>query len=142
MIVPALILKMQEAGLGTVDSDLYYEELPQASSPDGIWVVTRGDAGSTDDYQNLTIDVNARFANKIETELRLRQVVNWIRGDAQNICSLSIDPNRLDDAQVSEDITYDVISIKHVGAVQNQGLDANFRIIKTITIEIKFNERS
>ena len=141
MIVPALVLEMERAGLGTVNQDLFWEELPQSPQSEGIWVVSRGDGGSDSNAQVMSLDIYARFANKVETEMRLRAVTNWIRGDAQDLCSLEVNPHDLDANQPDEPITYDIISIQHTGATQNQGIDDQFRILKTITIQIKFNER-
>ena len=141
MIVPALILAMQAAGLGKVNTDLFWEELPTDPRREGVWVVSRGDAGSDENAQRLQVDIYARYSNKVTTELKLRDIVNWVRGDAQNLCVLSVDPADLDGTQQRDTITYDIVSIKHTGAIQNQGIDDNFRILKAITIEIKYNER-
>lgn len=142
MIVPALVLEMQRQGLGTVDTDLFWEELPQSPNAEGIWVVSRGDAGSDENAQMLSVDIYARYANKLTTEMKLRAVVNWVRDEAQDLCILQVNPHNLDSSQPDENIIYDIASIGHVGAVQNQGVDENGRILKTITIQIKFNERS
>lgn len=142
MIVPALVLEMQRQSLGTVDTDLFWEELPQSPNAEGIWVVSRGDAGSDKNAQMLSVDIYARYANKLTTEMKLRAVVNWVRGEAQDLCILQVNPHDLDSSQPDENIIYDIASIDHVGAVQNQGVDENGRILKTITIQIKFNERS
>lgn len=141
MIVPALILAMQSAGLGTVNYNLFWEEMPQDPQAEGVWVVSRGDAGSSNDVQALQVDIYARYQNKLTTALKLRKIVNWIHGPAQNICSLSVNPWELNHYERYEDITYDIYSIEHTGAAQNQGVDENFRVIKAITITIKYNER-
>ena len=140
MLVPALVLEMQRQGLGTVDTDLFWEELPQSPDAEGVWVVSRGDAGSTENSQQLSVDIYARFTNKLTTETRLRSVVNWVRGKAQDLCRLSVNPHDLDTSQPNETINYVIYSIQHVGAVQNQGVDENGRILKTITVQINFNE--
>ena len=141
MIVPALLLAMQNAGLGTVNYSLFWEEMPQDPQAEGVWVVSRGDAGSSNDVQALQVDIYARYQNKLTTALKLRKIVNWIHGPAQNICSLSVNPQDLNNYERYEDITYDIYSIEHTGAAQNQGVDENFRVIKAITITIKYNER-
>lgn len=141
MIVPALLLAMQSAGLGTVNYSLFWEEMPQDPQAEGVWVVSRGDAGSSNDVQALQVDIYARYQNKLTTALKLRKIVNWIHGPAQNICSLSVNPNDLNNYERREDITYDIYNIEHTGAAQNQGVDENFRVIKAITITIKYNER-
>lgn len=141
MIVPALLLAMQSAGLGSVNYNLFWEEMPQDPQAEGVWVVSRGDAGSSNDVQALQVDIYARYQNKLTTALKLRKIVNWIHGPAQNICSLSVNPNDLNNYERREDITYDIYSIEHTGAPQNQGVDENFRVIKAITITIKYNER-
>lgn len=140
MIVPALALEMERAGLGTINRDLFWEEVPYDS--EGIWVVTRGDAGSTDDYQLLQIDISARFNNKVTTEMRLRAITNWVRNEAKNLCLLTVNPHDLDGSQFDEDIQYVIYDISHTGAVQNNGIDAQGRVLKTITIQVKFNERT
>lgn len=140
MIVPALVLEMQRQGLGTVNSDLFWEEIPLDFN--GIWVMTSGDGGSTDDYISTQVTVQARFKSKVETEMRLRAIVNWLRGDARNICELSVNPHDLDDSQTDETITYDVISISHTGAVQSSTIDDEFRVNKTITFTVNYQERS
>lgn len=141
MIVPALVLEMQRQGLGKVNTDLFWEELPADPQINGIWVVSRGDAGSSNDVQAMQIDIYARYANKLTTALKLRAIANWVRGKAQDICSLTVNPHDLDKSQPNTPITFDVISIEHTGAAQNQGVDENFRVLKAITIQIKFNER-
>lgn len=141
MIVPALILAMQSAGLGSVNTDLFWEEMPQDPQAEGVWVVSRGDAGSSNDVQALQLDIYARYQNKLYTALKLRAISNWVRGKAQDICSLTVNPHDLDKSQPNTPITFNVISIEHTGAAQNQGIDENFRVIKAITITIKYNER-
>ena len=142
MIVPALVLEMQRAGLGTVDQDLFWEELPQSPDAEGMWVVTRGDAGTDNNAQIISVDVYARYANKLTTEMKLRAVTNWVREQAVDLCTLSVNPHDLDSSQNDENITYDIADIAQTGTVQNQGVDQNGRIIKTVTMTIKFNERS
>ena len=142
MIVPALVIEMQRAGLGTVDQDLFWEELPQDPSAEGIWVVTRGDAGTDNNAQIISVDVYARYANKLTTEMKLRAVTNWVRDEAPELCALSINPHDLDPTQPDESIVYDIAEIAQTGTVQNQGVDQNGRIIKTVTMTIKFNERN
>ena len=39
MIVPALVLEMQRQGLGKINTDLFWEELPADPQVNGVWVV-------------------------------------------------------------------------------------------------------
>ena len=70
MIVPALMLAMEQAGLGSIKKSadeatptLYWEELPQKPDAEGVWIVSDGDAGSTDDAEQMQITIYARSVN-------------------------------------------------------------------------------
>lgn len=141
MIVPAFVLAMQKAGLGQVNSDLFWEEYPQYSQYEGICVVSRADAGTDENAQQISLDILGIFNSKLETELRLRKVINWLRDDAQDICQLTVNPHDLQSSQPNEQIVYDVISIQQTGTVVVQQIDQTNRILKGITVTIKFNER-
>ena len=153
MIVPALMLAMEQAGLGSIKKSadeatptLYWEELPQKPDAEGVWIVSDGDAGSTDDAEQMQITIYARSGNKLWSQIWLDNITQWVRGDAHDMCGLTVNPyelaGRADEFKnYNRDYIYDVISIKHTGATQTQQLDANGRLIKSITITIKFNER-
>lgn len=141
MIVPAFVLAMQKAGLGQVNSDLFWEEFPQWGRAEGICVVSRADAGTDENAQQISLDILGIFNSKLETELRLRKVINWLRDDAQDICQLTVNPHDLQSSQPNEQIVYDVISIQQTGTVVVQQIDQTNRILKGITVTIKFNER-
>ena len=153
MIVPALMLAMEQAGLGSIKKSadeatptLYWEELPQKPDAEGVWIVSDGDAGSTDDAEQMQITIYARSGNKLWSQIWLDNITQWVRGDARDICRLTVNPYELagkadEFKNYNRDYIYDVISIRHTGATQTQQLDANGRLIKSITITIKFNER-
>lgn len=153
MIVPALMLAMEQAGLGSINKStdeaiptLYWEELPQISARAGVWIVSDGDAGSTDVAERMQITIYARSGSKLWTQIWLDNITEWVRGDAQDICVLKVNPyelaGRADEFKnYNRDFVYDVISIKHTGATQTQRLDENGRLIKSITITIRYNER-
>lgn len=153
MIVPALMLAMEQAGLGSIKKStdeatptLYWEELPQKPDAEGVWIVSDGDAGSTDDAEQMQITIYARSGNKLWSQIWLDKITKWVRADAQDICRLTVNPYELagkadEFKNYNRDYVYDVYSIKHTGATQTQQLDANGRLIKSITITIKFNER-
>lgn len=153
MIVPALMLAMEQAGLGSIKKSsseavptLYWEELPQKPDAEGVWIVSDGDAGSNDDAEQMQITIYARSDNKLWSQIWLDNITQWIRGDAQNICGLKVNPytlsgERSEFENYNRDFVYDVYSVKHTGATQTQQLDANGRLVKSITITIKFNER-
>lgn len=144
MIVPAFILAMQEAGLGQASANggIFWEEFPQWNGATGLCVISRADAGTDNNAQQISLDILAMFNRKMTNEAKLRQVINWVRGDAQDICQLSINPHDLDSQQANEVITYDIISIEQTATIVNQGLTQSNQIIKGITVQIKFNERS
>lgn len=153
MIVPALMLAMEQAGLGSIKKSadgatptLYWEELPQKPDAEGVWIVSDGDAGSTGDAEQMQITIYARSGNKLWSQIWLDNITQWVRGDAQDMCGLTVNPYELagkadEFKDYNRDYVYDVYSIRHTGATQTQQLDANGRLIKSITITIKFNER-
>lgn len=142
MIVPALVVAMQDAGLGQINRDLFWEEYPQAGQYQGLCVISRADGGTDNDAQQVSLDILGVYDRKLDTELALRDVINWIRGDAQELCSLSVNPHELSANATDETITYDIYSIEQTGTTVVQAIDQNNRIIKGITVTIKFNERT
>lgn len=142
MIVPALVVAMQDAGLGQINRDLFWEEYPQAGQYQGLCVISRADGGTDSDAQQVSLDILGVYDRKLDTELALRNVINWIRGDAQELCFLSVNPHDLSPNAPDETITYDIYSIEQTGTTAVQAIDQNNRIIKGITVRIKFNERS
>lgn len=142
MIVPALVVAMQDAGLGQINRDLFWEEYPQAGQYQGLCVISRADGGTDSDAQQVSVDILGVYDRKLDTELALRNVINWIRGDAQELCALSVNPHELSANAPDETITYDIYSIEQTGTTVVQAIDQNNRIIKGITVTIKFNERT
>lgn len=142
MIVPALVLAMQDAGLGQINRDLFWEEYPQAGQYQGLCVISRADGGTDSDAQQVSLDILSVYDRKLDTELALRDVINWIRGDAQKLCALSVNPRDLNSSVPNETIAYDIYSIEQTGTTVVQAIDQNNRIIKGITVTIKFNERT
>lgn len=142
MIVPALVLAMQDAGLGQINRDLFWEEYPQAGQYQGLCVISRADGGTDSNAQQVSVDILGVYDNKLQTELALRSVIRWIRGDAQYTCRLSVNPHDLSASAPDETITYDIYSIEQTGTTVVQAIDQNNRIIKGITVTIKFNERT
>ena len=142
MIVPALVVAMQDAGLGQINRDLFWEEYPQAGQYQGLCVISRADGGTDSDAQQVSVDILGVYDRKLDTELALRNVINWIRGDAQELCSLSVNPHELSASGPDETISYYIYSIEQTGTTVVQAIDQNNRIIKGITVTIKFNERT
>lgn len=140
MIVPAFVLAMQKAGLGKINSDLFWEEYPQYGQYEGLCVISRADGGTDNDAQQVSLDILSVYDRKLDTELALRDVINWLRGDAQELCTLSVNPRDLASSAPNETITYHIYSIEQTGTTVVRAIDQNNRIIKGITVTIKFNE--
>lgn len=153
MIVPAFMLELERAGLGTLKKSeseatptLYWEELPQKPDVEGVWVVSDGDAGSDESAERIQLTIYARSSNKLWSQIWLDNITRWVRGDAQELCELTVNPYELSGSasefsDYNRNYRYDIVAIRHTGDTQTQELDQNGRLIKSITITIKYNER-
>jgi hypothetical protein len=126
---------LEQEGFGTLDSDIFWEEVPIDSSSkpiDGIWVVTRGSALNRFNTTTQQFDVYSRYANKITGALKLEQILERIKEAYGDTCELPTVP--------PYSITlYDNVRLRPVSGIENVGSDEQDKIVRVISAEVQYN---
>lgn len=133
MISLAILVALERAGLGTVDSDMFWEELPLddvGSNREGIWLITRG-SGLNKNGANYhqTFDVYAVYNNKIQQEKKIRDVLAFLE---------SFDSCDLDCGDLSDEV-FTNVRLRPAAQSQNAGLNVNGWLVKFASGEVYYD---
>lgn len=134
MISLHLLKLLEDEGFGTIDTDLFWEEAALDSSGEprnGVWIVTRGSSIDRFNVSVQAFDIYSRYTNKLTGAQKLEQILEFL-GDAYGtVCDLPAVPpysNR----------TYKNCTITPTSSVENAGTDANNKVVRVISGEIRY----
>lgn len=126
---------LEDEGFGTIDQDIFWEEVPldpNGKPYDGIWVVTRGSALNRFNTTTQQFDIYSRYANKITGSLKLEQILEKIMEAYGDVCTLpTVPPYSL--------TIYDNVRLRPVSGIENVGSDAQDKIVRVISAEVQYN---
>lgn len=126
---------LEDEGFGTLDQDIFWEEVPldpNGKPYDGIWVVTRGSALNRFNTTTQQFDIYSRYANKITGSLKLEQILEKIMEAYGDVCTLpTVPPYSL--------AIYDNVRLRPVSGIENVGSDAQDKIVRVISAEVQYN---
>lgn len=138
MITLHLLKLLENEGFGTIDTNLFWEEVPLNSSgkpKEGIWIVTRGVPVSRTNLNIQAFDIYGRYSNKITTAQKLEDVLAFLQDAYHEVCDLPEVP------PYSEN-QYKNVRIVPTSGVENVGTDEQEKIVKVISGEIRYNKES
>lgn len=128
---------LEDEGFGTLETDLFWENIPLDSNSnpvDGLWVVTRG---STLDRFNTTtqqFDVYSRFSNPLTGSKKLEGILEFLKEAYGEVCELpTVPPYSL--------TIYDDVRLRPISGIENVGVDAQEKIVRLISGEVQYNIR-
>jgi hypothetical protein len=123
-------------GLGTLNTDIFWEEMPidPTGKPiDGIWVVSRGAPLSRFNTTVQQFDIYSRYANKITGSLKLEAVLEKIKEMYTLVCELpQVPPESLTE--------YYNVRLRPVSGIENVGSDGQDKIVRVISAEVQYNK--
>jgi hypothetical protein len=126
---------LEDEGFGTIDQDIFWEEVPldpNGKPYDGIWVVTRGSALNRFNTTTQQFDIYSRYANKITGSLKLEQILEKIMEAYGDVCTLpTVPPYSL--------TNYGNVRLRPVSGIENVGSDAQDKIVRVISAEVQYN---
>lgn len=126
---------LEDEGFGTLDQDIFWEEValdPNGKPYDGIWVVTRGSALNRFNTTTQQFDIYSRYANKLTGSLKLEQILEKIMEAYGDVCTLpTVPPYSL--------TIYDNVRLRPVSGIENVGSDAQDKIVRVISAEVQYN---
>lgn len=126
---------LEEEGIGTLDTDIFWEDATLNSDgkpKDGIWVVARGSALTRFDTNIQQFDIYSRYSNKITGSQKLELVLETIKEAYGEVCELPTVPPY-------SDTVYDNVRLRPVSGIESVGLDEQGKIVRVISGEIQYN---
>lgn len=133
MITLNILALLAENGFGTVDTDMFWEEMSvdsKGNPKQGIWIVSRGAPLSRFNVTTQRFDIYARYANKVTCSQKLEDILQFMQDAYDTVCELPA---------VQQSLTnYINVRIRPTSGIENVGLDENGKIVKVISGEVQY----
>jgi len=126
---------LEDEGFGTVDQDIFWEDMPldsQGNPKDGIWIVPRGSALSRFQTTIQAFDIYSRYANKITGSKKLEAILQYIKDAYDEVCELPTVPPY-------STTLYNEVRLRPVSGIENVGTDEQDKVVRVISAEIQYN---
>lgn len=129
---------LEEEEFGTLDVDIFWEDMPldsMGNPKDGIWIVARGAAISRTDLTYQAFDIYSRNKNKVTSAKKLEDILDYLQEAYQEVCELPTVP------PYSTTRYYDV-RLTPTSGIENVGTDEQDKVVRVISGEIKYKKGS
>lgn len=134
MITLHILKLLEDNGFGTIDTDLFYEEVPLDSRgypKQGVWIVTRGSEVNRVDIGNQNFDIYSRYTNKLTGAVKLDNILNFLKESYGDVCTLpTVPPHSLTE--------YYNVRITPTSGVENVGTDDQDKVVRVISGNVKY----
>lgn len=138
MITLHIAKLLANAGFGTLDTDIFWEEVPldaNGVAKNGIWVVTRGSSVTRTNMHIQAFDVYSRYGNKLTTNQKLEDILEYLQTAFADVCDLPTVPPY-------STTVYTNVRIVPTSGIDNVGTDEQDKIIKVISGEVRYDKDS
>lgn len=128
---------MQIDGFGTIDTSLFYEEIPIGStgaSTDGVWIVSRSPPVDRFNTNIQAFDIYSRYKNKLTGEIKLKSILDYLQTSYGTVCNLPSCP-----PYTTQE--YSNVTIEPTSGVENVGVDANGKVVRAISGIIYYTKK-
>lgn len=138
MITLSFLNLLQDAGFGTVDEDLFFQKLALGAT--GIAVLDIGDLNARGSRDTQSYELLARGKTDVDGSYKLSQIRKYLIANYSNICELPEVSIKVD-GQTIDIPAYTNVELSKPSTITQVGLDANNRIIYSMTGTIIFKEK-
>ena len=128
---------LEQEGFGTLDTDIFWEDVPLDSNgepKEGVWVVTRGSA----ENRNVNLqqfDIYSRYANKLTGSRKLENILQRIKAAYGDTCELpTVPPYSLTEY-------YNVV-FNPISGIESVGVDEQEKVVRVISGTIQYQIRN
>lgn len=138
MITLSFLKLLENEGFGTIDTDLFFQKL--TLDKNGIYIADIGDPIAKGSRDTQSYELLARGNSDVDGSYKLSQIRKFLLNNYQNICelpSISI----VVDGQTVVIPAYKNVEISKPSTITNVGLDAQNRIIYSMTGTIIYKEK-
>jgi len=132
MITLSFLKLLEDEGFGTIDVDLFYQKLTLDKK--GLYIADIGDGTERHSRDSQSYELLARGANDIDGYKKLTEIRRFLINNYQGICQLPAAP------PITSEV-YTNVELSKPSTITNVGLDANNRIIYSMTGTIIFKEK-
>lgn len=132
MITLNILKLLEEQNFGTIDVDLFWEEVSldtKGDAKDGIWIVSRGTPINRFNVCKQSFDIYSRFRNKLTGASKLESILEFFQ--ANEVCSLPQVPPYSTNQ-------YSNVRIIPTSGVDNAGTDENQKIVRVVSGQIQY----
>lgn len=138
MITLAFLKLLEDEGFGTIDGDLFFQKLTLDEK--GIYIADIGDPVARGSRDTQSYELLARGATDIDGSYKLSQIRKFLLNNYSDICELPAMSVQIE----GEDVTipaYTNVELSKPSTITNVGLDAQNRIIYSMTGSIIYKEK-
>ena len=135
MVTLHILQLLEDEGFGTIDTDLFWEDIPVDSNGDpknGVWIVPRGAPVSIYNTTIQPFDIFSRYSNKVTGSKKLEDILEYLKTAFTEVCELPIVP------PYSLTNYYDV-TITPESGIENVGSDEQDKVVRVISGKVKYN---
>lgn len=136
MITLHILQLLQDEGFGTIDTDMFWEEMPvdqTGGNIDGLWIISRGDPIARGRRTSQTFDIYTRYKNKITGSLQLHNILKYFNENYVQ-CTLP--------STEGSDLVFEDVTIEPSANIENAGIDDNGKVIRVISGQVIYRETS
>lgn len=135
MIALHILKLLENEGFGTIDTDLFFEEVPLDGNGvprQGIWIVERGTDVNRFNTQTQNFDIYSRYTNKLTGYKKLEAILDYLQEAYGNVCTLPAVPPH-------SSTVYENVRLTPTSSVENVGVDENNKIVRVISGTVQYS---
>ena len=132
MITLSFLKLLENNGFGTIDVDLFFQKL--TLDKEGIYIADVGDPVGRNSRDTQSFELYARGKNDADGYRKLKEIRKFLVNEYSNICELPPFP------PITTEV-YTNVELSKPSTITNVGLDANNRVIYSMTGTIIYKEK-
>lgn len=138
MITLSFLKLLEDEGFGTIDVDLFFQK--ETLDKKGVFIMDIGDPSERHSRDTQSYELLARGKTDIDGKYRLGQIRKFLINNYQNICELPSVSVIIEGQNVVIPV-WENVELSKPSTITNVGLDAQNRIIYSMTGQIIFKEK-
>lgn len=132
MITLSFLKLLENEGFGVIDGDLFFQKLTLDKK--GVYIADIGDPVERHGRDTQSYELLVRGANDVDGYQKLKAIRKFLVNEYHNICELPAVPPITDE-------DYTNVELSRPSTITNVGLDAQNRIIYSMTGQIIYKEK-
>lgn len=135
MITLHILQLLSDEGFGTMNQDLFWDNMPINSlgkPVDGVWIVSRGAPLTRGTRTVEAFDIYSRYSNKITGSMKLNDILGFLKDNYASVCTLPVTQG--------SDLVFEKVTIEPTSNIENAGVDTNGKVVRVISGEVRYKQ--